>query len=856
MDRPTVALFADPDGFSIRLLESLIANLCRVIVLAQNQETWEDATRHLSQKSLFRIVNLASQKELADFDYLLAIDIDLNKIPAEMLAVARLAAAQAARILAVLPYVAEGISAWQRREKLRGLILKKIPEAGIVYLGELYGPRYWGKDKDFITRNLTAATFDGETESLEEDSLFPVSVEGAARYLVRNLFSFGPYGREVAVFSDEIPASAFLSLLSQEVALVSFARPKFGGERQEVLGIKKVFVKEDFSRGTKETIVWLKRNLVPEAVVAKKKHGRSYFLKRGVVLGLLILLIAPFLLLLAGGSAGLFSYFLIKKGRWEAGERGLVFGAASLRHSLTFLSVYRRLPLVSYAYQPFVVPEKVGYLSFDAAVVVAEAVRKTQVLAASVLGAEPYDPVPVAGEIAFELNELYTKTGFLESEIKSLGPRGSGFFGRFLSETKLEAFRAKVLGAKNLSLSLPQILGKDKPKTYLVLFQNNMELRPTGGFIGSFGLASFDAGRLIDINVFDVYAADGGLKGHVEPPGPIKKYLGEANWFLRDSNWDPDFPTSANRAKWFLDKEMDRSVDGVIGVDLEVVRGFLQTTGPAVLADFNQAFDYNNLYGKLQAEVEAGFFPGSQKKASLLTALARELMKRASSLPQEAYVPVARKIFQNLEERHIQIALDDAGAEKAVSLMDYSGELSGGSCPGKCFLDFVAPVDANVGVTKANYFIKRDFSLDVTVGNETVKKMLVITYANTANPSLGVAARYRTYTRLFVPPNSIFQKAKIDNAGVAVEADLEEENFETRKSGGINLEVSPGQTKKLIFSWETPIPSGPPTTEYRLAIRKQAGTTVDPLVINVLTPTDSKSYNTNLARDFSARFNF
>ena len=68
-----------------------------------------------------------------------------------------------------------------------------------------------------------------------------------------------------------------------------------------------------------------------------------------------------------------------------------------------------------------------------------------------------------------------------------------------------------------------------------------MELRPTGGFIGSYAIMTFDKGRLAEIVVNDVYTADGQLKGHVDPPEPIRKYLGEGGWFLRDSNWDPDF---------------------------------------------------------------------------------------------------------------------------------------------------------------------------------------------------------------------------------------------------------------------------------------------------------------------------
>ena len=88
--------------------------------------------------------------------------------------------------------------------------------------------------------------------------------------------------------------------------------------------------------------------------------------------------------------------------------------------------------------------------------------------------------------------------------------------------------REKIEIARDLLPILPQVLGVKEKKSYLFLLQNNMELRATGGFIGSYALAIFENGRLLDFQVEDVYTADGQLKGHVEPPEPIKKYLGEA----------------------------------------------------------------------------------------------------------------------------------------------------------------------------------------------------------------------------------------------------------------------------------------------------------------------------------------
>src|SRR5450756_2740619 len=54
-------------------------------------------------------------------------------------------------------------------------------------------------------------------------------------------------------------------------------------------------------------------------------------------------------------------------------------------------------------------------------------------------------------------------------------------------------------GYVSASERLPAILGWDAPRRYLVLTQNPAELRPTGGYIGSFGIVSFDKGRILSL---------------------------------------------------------------------------------------------------------------------------------------------------------------------------------------------------------------------------------------------------------------------------------------------------------------------------------------------------------------------
>ena len=339
-----------------------------------------------------------------------------------------------------------------------------------------------------------------------------------------------------------------------------------------------------------------------------------------------------------------------------------------------------------------------------------------------------------------------------------------------------------------------------------------------------------------DFTLSDVYSADGQLKGHIEPPAPIKDHLGEANWFLRDSNWDPDFPTSASRAEWFLDKEIDKQVDGVIVLDLEPVKSMLMHTGPIYLADYDLDITKDNLYEKTQDEVHEDLFPGTHKKASFLTALSRNLVTEVSNLPSEKKALILKEFYKDLEERHIQISLHNTQVQDSVAALGWNGEVATPTCGSGCYADFVGVVEANVGVNKANYFIQRRHDLKIEILPKKIRRELTIELKNNANPSLGLLGKYKAYVRVLVPVNAeAHGNYDITTSG-------------QRKELGFLAEVLGGEAQKLVISWSTPRVGN---MSYGIYFRKQAGTGEDdPLNVSILAPTKSYSYNTNLSRDF------
>ncbi len=152
---------------------------------------------------------------------------------------------------------------------------------------------------------------------------------------------------------------------------------------------------------------------------------------------------------------------------------------------------------------------------------------------------------------------------------------------------------------------MPEILKGDEEKTYLVLFQNNLELRPGGGFIGSFGIMKIKNGKVSFVDTHDTNVFDSGISTNIPPPYPMGELLNIKNWELRDSNWSPDFPTNAKKASEFYSLEGGKEeLNGVVAISTEVLTSFLEITGPIIIEGYPGEYNSENAITKLEYQVE------------------------------------------------------------------------------------------------------------------------------------------------------------------------------------------------------------------------------------------------------------
>ncbi|MBI4039464.1 DUF4012 domain-containing protein [Candidatus Daviesbacteria bacterium] len=428
-------------------------------------------------------------------------------------------------------------------------------------------------------------------------------------------------------------------------------------------------------------------------------------------------------------------------------------------------------------------------------------------------------------EIQLAQAELKTLTA---GDIKLISKVGD--FKMLLDKVDLKLDQAKAA----VSI-MPSFLGLDKQKSYLLLFQNNAELRPGGGFIGSYGVLTTNKGKVVDLAVSDIYVADGNLKEVITPPAPLKTYLEQSRWYLRDSNWSLDFPTNARQALSFFDKEIGKKVDGVIAIDLNVLKDMLDIIGPVNLTDFGGEINSRNIFEKAEYYSEVGFFPGSTNKRDFLSALSRQILMRVSSIEFGQWPKLLSAFQKNLEQKHLLVWFGDAQISQTIHNQNWDGAVQDMPCDSVSICDWLAIVEANVGANKANYFLKRSMDINNVIAKTgEVSNQLIITYSNQSPSQTWPAGRYRAWVRVLVPLDSQLTSLVIDGQESSI-IQVVKAVENNRHSYGFLVDVAVGETKRVAVEYQNSgrLPLDNMRSSYSLYIQKQPGTDQDPVQVRI-----------------------
>lgn len=339
--------------------------------------------------------------------------------------------------------------------------------------------------------------------------------------------------------------------------------------------------------------------------------------------------------------------------------------------------------------------------------------------------------------------------------------------------TFLEDQRRGFITYQQLAPLLPDLLARDGKRTYAVVFQNEQELRATGGFIQAIALVTIEDGMIIDTQVVSSYQLDERLAAVVTPPNDLRQVLDEERLFLRDSNWNPDFSTSAEQIMWFLERQLNEDVDGVIGINISVLEDVLRATGPLDLPQFNELVTDRNINERMEFHSEVTLVDSDQS-SDYASAVLTALLRKTATLSEEKAQEFLAASALALREKRMALYLPESEEQATFTSFGWTGEVLVPSCPAQfsdtnCIVDSFAAIDSNIGINKANFHTTRRDEHVVNVEPTQAIHRHTVRFENQSTSNAWPKGAYQSYLRFLLPSSARLRTIVIDGKSLSAD---------------------------------------------------------------------------------------
>ncbi len=307
-----------------------------------------------------------------------------------------------------------------------------------------------------------------------------------------------------------------------------------------------------------------------------------------------------------------------------------------------------------------------------------------------------------------------------------------------------------LLDVKSLVQLGISTLGHDRPRTYLFIFQNQSELRPTGGFMGSLAEVTFDRGEIKSIVVpgGGPYDLRSQLKARVLPPEPLR--LVSSRWEFQDANWFADFPTAAQKIDWFWSKSGQPTLDGIITINAHVLQMLLKSTGPITLPEYGKTLDAENVMLELQKSVELEYDKTENKPKKIIGDLLPLLLEKMRGTDEQGMLTYARVFGEALQTKDIQLWFRNADEQSVAQEMGWDGSFPA------VVGDTLALNEANIGGQKTDAVIdeRTTHDIDIQADGSVVDTVTLERQHTGSKGELFQGANNVAYIRLYAPSGS------------------------------------------------------------------------------------------------------
>lgn len=381
-----------------------------------------------------------------------------------------------------------------------------------------------------------------------------------------------------------------------------------------------------------------------------------------------------------------------------------------------------------------------------------------------------------------------------------------------------------LVDAKPLIDVLPDIMGQNKEKKYLVLIQNDKELRPTGGFITADAIFRVNRGNITSEGSEDIYTLDGTLRKQITAPDPIQKYLQQGTLHLRDSNLSPDFVSSMNLFQdLYNSSSSKKEYDGIIAINTKFVLDMIDVLGPidALGTKFtNEKVDAcacPQIIYELEKYADQPVAYEKDNRKGIIGVLMSQMMSKTFSAPKSAWPGLIGTILSSLQQKDVLLYFKDAKSQSAVERVNFAGRVHNYNG------DYLSIIEANLGGAKSNLYIEEKVKQQVKKDKNNLSETLTIDYkyprrgdncSLERTGGLCLAGIYRDWIRIYVPKGSKLIKSSGAEVPFKASEDLDKTVFE-----GF-FTVRPEGTARLEIEYSVPLKVD---NEYRLLIQKQPG---------------------------------
>ncbi|MCL5794985.1 MAG: DUF4012 domain-containing protein [Patescibacteria group bacterium] len=360
---------------------------------------------------------------------------------------------------------------------------------------------------------------------------------------------------------------------------------------------------------------------------------------------------------------------------------------------------------------------------------------------------------------------------------------------------------------------------------YLILFQNNNELRASGGFIGSFAVIETNSGKVKNIS-FDtnIYKRDWQFTqtNDVEPPGVLKNFCPDGKWQMRDSNWAVDYPEAAQKVAWFYQQEGGTPVDGVIAIDATFFEEILKIIGPIKLPEYNTTITSEDFFPDIQYKIEKEYYSDPRNIAiyepkSILKDLAKNILPAFEN--KKNYYPMIKSIYSNLAHKHIMLYFSNKNAQDFALEKNWAGQII--TTEGQ---DYLHINYSNLGANKSSLKVEEEVRVQTNKQNGALvdNVRIIRTHKGTNDWPDG---ENRSYARILVPQGTKILSIAVD--GQDVLKDIEVSNVNNKTQFAFWIKIKPGTSKITEISYQ--LPENIDQNNYSLYWQKQAGTLGDQL---------------------------